>query len=395
MTEKLYYSDSEQFSFRAVVTAVGEDKKGRYVVLDRTLFYPEGGGQPYDQGRLGSAFVRAVHEVDGEIRHYIEGAEILADTGAVGQEVEGLVDEARRRDLMQQHSGEHIVSGMICRRFGCDNVGFHISEDFVTIDFNTGMTPEELLQIEEAANAYVRACVPVRIFVPSPEELAALEYRSKKALEGDVRIVDWPGADRCACCGTHVKNSGEIGLIKLVHLQNHRGGVRIEMLCGGRALRYVTQILAQNSRVSTLFSAKELETAAAAEKLLAENQKLRQRAAILETAAIETKAHALAGAGDVLLWEEGMESEAVRRLCDAVMNVCGGLCAVVSDCGEDGLRYALGQPGGDLREAVKALNAALNGRGGGKPFFVQGTWHASKNAAAAALREHFPTLQER
>ena len=387
MTEKLYYQDAHLFQFTAAVLSCSPEKDGFAVELDRTAFYPEGGGQPSDEGFLipaGGQPVRVsfVKERDGVIIHSCDSPL------TPGQTVSGQVDAERRLDLMQQHSGEHIASGLICRHFGCDNVGFHISDPFVTIDYNVPISWEALLEIEDEANRVVRDNRPVHIFWPSAEELKALEYRSKKELTGDVRIVEYPDADVCACCGTHVSFTGEVGLIKFISVQSHRGGVRIEMLSGKRALSYMRQIQAENHAVSVALSARETQTAAAVLRLQKEALALHERLATLEEESTHAKAARLSGKGNVLLVEKGLSVDSARRLAAAVMETCGGFCGVLSDCGEDGIRYVLGQEGGDLRELTKALNSTFSGRGGGKPFFVQGTLHGNVQEAAAFLQKN-------
>ncbi|MBR6652269.1 MAG: alanyl-tRNA editing protein, partial [Anaerotignum sp.] len=231
MTEKLYYLDAYATTFTAKVLECTEDKKNWKVVLDRTLFYPEGGGQPADMGTLGGVKVLDVHEKDDIITHTTD------KPLEVGAEVEGEIDWERRFDLMQNHSGEHILSGVICQKYGCDNVGFHMGKEMITIDLNTKIPEEDLPWLEEKANEAIWNNVPVGIRYPSKEELDALDYRSKKELEGQVRIVNVGDYDCCACCGTHVKLAGEIGLIKIISSQNYKGGTRLELLSGKRALQ--------------------------------------------------------------------------------------------------------------------------------------------------------------
>ena len=379
MAEKLFYEDPFLVEFTARVLSCTPDKEGFAVTLDRTAFYPEGGGQNADHGTLGGAAVTDVREKEGEVIHYCDKALPVGDT------VAGAIDFARRFDLMQQHSGEHIVSGILCGRHDCDNVGFHIGHDLVTIDFNTQLTMEELREIETLANRYIWEDHPIEVSWPEPEVLAALPYRSKKALTGAVRIVTFPGADCCACCGTHVRSSGQVGMIKLLSCQKFREGVRIEMAAGGRALRYCTEVLDQNTHVSQLLSAKPLETASAVERLQKELYSLRGRVAALEEGDFARKAADYAGQGDVLLVEGPMSSESVRKLCTAVMEFCGGRCAVFAGADGQGYQYALGQPDGDLRSLVKELNAALSGRGGGKPAFAQGSVQATEAEIRAFL----------
>lgn len=365
-TEKLYYEDPFMPSFAATVLSCEEAKGGCAIVLDRTAFYPEGGGQPYDTGVLGGAKVLAVHEKGGVITH-------LCDRPLpVGERVEGEIDWARRFDHMQQHSGEHICSGLICERFHCDNVGFHMGADTVTIDFNADISWEELMEIEEAANRYICEDHAIDIHFYRGAELEKVEYRSKKPLEGDVRIVAFTGADCCACCGTHVLRAGQVGLVKFLSVQKFREGVRIELLCGDRARRYLSACWEQSLHIAQALSVKPVASAAAVERLLTELGALKLRCARLEEAAFAQTAAQYENRGDVLLFEGEMPGDSLRKLCDAVTNRCGGRCAVFA--GADGAyKYAIGCAGGDLRELTKRMNAALSGRGGGKPNFVQGS----------------------
>lgn len=370
--EKLYEADPYLTRFSAVVESCVQGKKGYDVVLDRTAFYPEGGGQPWDTGVLGGVQVLEVHEHEGRVVHTCSGP--LAPAARV----EGVIDWARRFDLMQHHSGEHIVSGIAHAKWGCDNVGFHMGADVVTIDLNVVLDEGRLRELEEEVNRYLWEDHPVLVTYPSPAQLEALEYRSKKALTGRVRIVSFPGADTCACCGTHVSSSGQVGLVKLLSVQKFREGVRIELVCGGRALRYVNKILEQNRQVSNLLSAKAFETGAAVTRLLEENAALTSRALTLEQARFDALAAQYAGAGDVLLFEAGLSPDGVRRMCDAVLRACGGRCACFSGGDGQGYKYAVGQAGGDLRAWSREMNRALNGRGGGRPDFVQGSVQADR-----------------
>lgn len=378
MTEKLYYADPFLREFTAVVRSCEEEKGNWAVTLDRTAFYPEGGGQPADLGQLGGARVVDVRSSANHVVH-------LCDRPLpVGEAVSGEIDWDRRFDFMQQHSGEHIVSGILCSLFHCDNVGFHIGHDLVTIDFNAELSTNDAEYVEKLANQYIWEDHPIQIAYPSSTELENLEYRSKKALTGQVRIVAFPGADCCACCGTHVRSSGQVGLVKLLSCQKFRDGVRIELAAGGRAVRYCSAILAQNTQISQLLSAKPAATAEAVARLQKEAYGLRGRVAELEAGDFARKAERYAGAGDVLLLEGPMSSESLRKLCAVVQETCGGRCAVFA--GADGsYQYAIGQPGGDLRDLAKRLNAALSGRGGGKPAFVQG----SVRTEEAAIRAFF------
>ena len=377
-TEKLYYQDPFMKTFTACVRSCEAGKGGYTVTLDRTAFYPEGGGQPADHGTLGGVHVTDVHEKEGVILHTCDGPL------TVGEMVSGTIDWERRFDHMQQHSGEHIISGILCRRYHCDNVGFHLGADTVTIDYNAELSWEDVLAAEAEANGVIYADRPVEIAFPTPEELHALAYRSKKELTGQVRIVTFPEADCCACCGTHVLRAGQVGLVKVLSCQKFRQGVRLEILCGERAFRYLSQAFEQNRSIGARLSVKAGDTAAAVERLERELGEAKLRLAHLEEQAFAARAEGLAGQGDVVLVEPPMSPDSVRKLCDAVAHRCGGLAAVFA--GEDGAKYnyaLLRADGADIALLVKALNGTLTGRGGGRNGFAQGSVQATGEAIRA------------
>ena len=380
-TEKLYYADPFLTDFTATVLDCQAGKNGYTVTLDRTAFYPEGGGQPADHGTLDGAVVTDVHEKNGVIFHNVDRAV------EIGKTVSGSIDWARRFDHMQQHSGEHICSGLICGRYGCDNVGFHMGTDIVTIDFNADSPWEELLEIEGQANRYIQEDHPIDIQFHRGAELDAIDYRSKKPLEGDVRIVAFPGADCCACCGTHVLRSGQVGLVKFLSVQKFREGVRIELLCGQRALDYLSRTWEQAKIIGQHLSVKPVDAAAAVERLEGELSALKMRCAGLEEAVFAGIAAEQAGKGNVLLFQPPMKPDSVRKLADAVSKACGGLAAVFAGEGSH-YAYALGRANGqDISAAVKALNGALHGRGGGRNGFAQGSVEAAQSAIEAFFKE--------
>ena len=379
MTEKIYEQDPFLVKFEAKVLSCDKGKRSFDIILDRTAFYPEGGGQPYDTGRLEpaggerKAKVLEVHSREGEIVH------TCSHPLEPGTAVTGVIDWDRRFDLMQQHSGEHIVSGLAHALWGCENVGFHMGAEVVTIDFDRPLTEEQLATLEEAANRHLwQVNLPVNITYPSPQELEQIHYRSKKELTGRVRIVEFPGADCCACCGTHVQHPAQVGLVKLLSMEKFRDGVRIQLVCGGRAFRYLNRTWDQNVQVSRSLSAKPFETAGAVTKLLAKNGELKARVMSLEESRFAALAAQYAGAGDVVLFEDGLSPDALRRLCDAVLRTCGGRCACFSGSDGWGYKYAAGQAGGDLRDLAKEMRQALGGGGGGKPDFVQGNVQAKR-----------------
>nr|WP_325211310.1 alanine--tRNA ligase-related protein [uncultured Oscillibacter sp.] len=378
MTQKLYYDDAYLREFPAEVLSCEPAGEAWKVVLDQTAFYPEGGGQPADHGVLKTGGreipVTDVHEKNGAVVHTCSAP---LKPGTV---VAGALDWARRFDHMQQHSGEHIISGILCRLYGCDNVGFHLGAETVTIDYNTDITWEQALEAERLANEAVWADQETEISYPSPEELAALDYRSKKELTGQVRIVEFPEADRCACCGTHVERAGQAGPIKVLSCQKFREGVRIELLCGARALRYLSGAYDQARAVGQRLSVKPLEILGAVERLEDELSAAKARVADLEQTAFAAVAAEQAGRGDVTLFQPPMRPDSLRRLADAVGKSCGGLAAVFSGEGEKWSYALIRADGADIFPLVKALNQALQGRGGGRNGFAQGSVSAGREA---------------
>ena len=373
-TVKLFYEDSHLQEFTAKVVSCDKTETVFHVVLDRTAFYPEGGGQACDLGTLGGANVLDVREKEGNILH-------LCDKKfKIGETVEGRIDWQRRFTLMQQHSGEHIVSGIVHSLFGWHNVGFHMGTELMTIDFDGPICAEALRDIEHRANEAVWANLPVRCWYPDEETLPTVSYRSKKALPWPVRIVEIPGVDRCACCGTHVKMTGEIGLIKLVSCIKFHAGVRIEMACGRNALALTAAVFDQNRAVSQAFSAKMLETGAAAQKMNEALAAEKLRANTLQSQLFDRIAADFAGRGNVWHFADGLAPAQVRELADKIAQHCGGWAAVLSGREADYSICIVSRMGD-----VKAIGQALGARGGGKPGFFQGSLRASRAEIEALL----------
>ena len=376
-TRKLYYEDSHLRTFSAGVLSCEQTEKGYEVILDATAFYPEGGGQAADTGFLNGIRVKDTRERGETVVHFCEAP---LEVGVVA---EGTIDWENRFRRMQQHSGEHIVSGIINRRWGYHNVGFHMGTDIITIDFDGVIPAEELASIEAEANGAVWQNLTVKCWYPSQEELPNVFYRTKRALPWPVRIVQVPGFDSCACCGTHVKATGEIGLIKLFSVIGFRGGTRMEMACGSSALKLLNNAYEQNRQVSQAFSAKIEETGAAARRMNEVEAALKYRVTGLEKRIFAGIADSYAGKGDVVHFEENLDNAAVRDLADAIAENCGGTAAVFSGSDETGYAFCLVTRTGDLRTLGKEMTKALNGRGGGKPIFQQGRVQAPKSEIEA------------
>lgn len=378
MTQKIYETDPYVQNFTAQVLSCTPAQGGFAVVLDRTAFFPEGGGQPCDTGTLGAARVLAVHTDGVTITHTTDAPLTPGDT------VEGCLHWPARLDAMQQHTGEHILSGALHRLFGAENVGFHIGTPYVRMDTSIPLTPAQLAQAEAEANAAVRADTPVHCWVPDPETLARTEYRSKKELTGDVRLVE-AGGDCCACCGTHLARTGEVGLIKIISYAHYKTGMRLAVACGQRAYEAVAGIWADTEAAGRLLSAPVGALTPALERLQGGEAALKARLAALQNTLADVCAANAAPGVPTVLWADGADGDGLRRMAMAITAKTNAPCCTLAPGGQ-GLAYALSAAsGGDVREVCKALNAAFAGRGGGKPGFCQGSLAAADFDAVKAF----------
>ena len=388
-TEKLYDLNSELKTFQArVLQCVPKD--GRFsIVLDRTAFYPEGGGQPADRGVLNFSNILDVQEKDGVIYH-------MADRSIPeGTRVSGGVNWPRRFAHMQQHSGEHIVSGLAHRLFGVDNVGFHMGETSLRVDLSGELSADQLALIERLANEAVWKNLEVKTWYPSEQELEKIDYRSKKKLTGKVRIVEIPGFDTCACCGTHVTRTGEIGAVKLLSSQRYKGGTRLTMVCGGQALLDYGERQNNVSAVSVLLSAKPMEIAQAAKRLLTENADLKRRTSALQSEVFQQKVNSISqDCGNLLAFEDDLTPNELRRFAQLLSEHCSAAAAVFSGSDSEGYRYAVSNGLYDVRPLAKELSAAFSGRGGGSKELVQGSVHGTHETIASFFQQKSFCLSE-
>ena len=389
-TQKYYEADAYRREADAVILAAEPDGRGGgKLALDGTVFYPEGGGQPADHGTLtlpdgARLTVTDVHEQGGVIWHRVDA---LPDTAAPGTAVTGRIDWAWRFDKMQQHTGEHILSGILHQMFGAENVGFHIGFDAVRMDTSVPISAEGLREAELAANRIVWQNVPVLITYPTREELARMTYRSKKEIEGQVRIVTMPGADVCACCGTHTAATGAVGQIKILAAENYKGGVRLSIVCGERALLAAQAMRQRQADIGALLSAKPSETAHAVHRVYDEYTALKFAHFGLCSELFDALAAQVAPGADAIRIVPGLDPDGLHRLAARLSEATTGLCAALT-ANEKGTGYCLAQAGGDLRALTKALNTALNGRGGGKPGICQGSCAAAPEQVETFLKEN-------
>ena len=412
VTEKLYDADAYCRAFTATVISCeeAEDREGLYaVVLNRSAFFPEGGGQYADTGTLQefkkdcetplSGAVKVVDvqvSDDGIITHYCDGAV------TPWAQVTGLLDWEQRFERMQNHTGEHLVSGTVHRLYGLDNIGFHLGERDVTCDFNGELTDEQLREVERVVNRTVWENVEVLAEYPNPATLPDLDYRSKLELTEDVRLVTIPGYDVCACCAPHVARTGEIGLIKIVNSEKAHGGTRVHMICGPWALADYDIKQTNIMRIVDLTSTPQEETAGAVEALQAQNGHLTHELSVAQVQQADIALRFLKeqvgadASGNLVVFLPALETDAIRALANGGRDLCDGvfvaLTAGEKDLGPDGqpqsYRYIATSKSLPLSRLAKEFNASLNGRGGGRDEMVQGSFCAPLEDIVAFFRDH-------
>lgn len=381
-TERLFDTDSYLKEFQATVVSCENNNETTWcVVLDRTAFFPEGGGQSGDTGWLNEIQVTDTREKDGIIYH--ETKEPLE----VGVQVNGKIDFPKRFAKMQQHTGEHILSGLVHAVYGYDNVGFHLGEEFTTLDFNGELTAEQVQDIENRVNQAIFENIPVQVKYPDKEELKTLEYRSKIEIEGQVRIVEIPGIDRCACCAPHVKSTAEVGILKILSCDRHRGGCRLSIVCGMRALGDYQKKQQVSEKISVALSAKIDKIYEAVAHLQEQQQGLREQLNRVQTLYLQEKLEKICPEDSVMcIFEEAIDSIAMRNFVNAAMERCDGICGAFLGNEERGYHYILGSKTMDVREVSKKLNERFSGKGGGKPQMVQGSLHGNEMEIRQLLR---------
>ncbi len=368
MTERLYYKDQYIKEFEAEVLSCKQGKNGFEVILDKTAFFPEGGGQPGDRGIIGQAKVLDTIEKGEDVIHICDCA--------VDGKVNCALDFDLRFSYMQQHTGEHVFSGIQHSICGFDNVGFHMGESCITVDFNGVVSAEELEKIEKLSNEAIYKNIPVEIIYPSDDELKNYDYRSKKEIKGQVRLTKIGDVDLCACCGTHVATTGEIGIIKVLSVMNYKSGVRVSLQIGRKAFEDYCEKNANVYAISNLLCAKTEEVASAVEKLQLRLKEADFRYNQLKKELFAEKSKNASGE-KCCMFDDGASADDARVFADMLADKVG-TAAVFSGDDESGYKYAVVSRENDVREIGKALNAALSGRGGGKPNMIQGSVAATK-----------------
>lgn len=378
MTEKLYYRNAYIKEFRANVLSVSRTDTGYDVILDRTAFFPEEGGQSADRGRISDAQVLDVQEEDGVIHHLTDKAPVLG-------EAECEIDFDERFEKMQLHTAEHIICGMIHKLFGYDNVGFHLGTEEVTFDVNGIITREELDRVESLANEVVFSNVAIETLFPTPDELSNMKYRAKlDTLEG-IRIVKIGDYDTCACCAPHVAYTGEVGLIKILDFMKHRGGTRVWMTAGRRAVADYRAKYENIKKISALTSAPQHDTAEILEAYMHESESIKSalKAARIKIAELEAERIDVTEKNAVFYLPDFTTPELIAFSNVAKAKV-GGITVALSG-NESDFKYVISSENCELTKKIKEINKALSGRGGGKPNMMQGSFGAS----LAEIRKYF------
>ena len=382
---KLFYEDTTLTDFTATVTSCEPvaDKNQYRILLNSTAFFPEEGGQSADKGTLNGFDVLDVQIKDDLIYHYLT---IPMEPGTT---VTGHVDWAQRFDFMQQHSGEHIISGLVHNRFGYNNVGFHLSINEVTLDFDGELTPDQIREIELRANEIIYQNLPVEITYPSKEALASLSYRSKIEIEGQVRIVTIPDVDVCACCAPHVERTGEIGIIKIINCQSHRGGVRLNILCGTRALADYNKKQDSVTAVSVALSAKQDLIAEAVLKLKDDILHQQERINNLQAKYLELCISTLPAPSETehaVLFVDKMDTIAIRNTVNALVEKYPGYCAVFSGDEKDGYQFIVGSKNKDCKELAQLFRTEFGAKCGGNTPMIQGSVTAVAKRIEACIK---------
>ncbi|MBR5826681.1 MAG: alanyl-tRNA editing protein [Clostridia bacterium] len=384
MTEKLFDTDSYITEFECKVIDLYTEDNFLCLILDRTAFFPEGGGQTCDKGWLNSANVENVQNIGGNIIHFVENSEENVKMFTVGSVLSGKIDFKKRFSDMQQHTGEHIFSGIVHSLYGYNNVGFHLGTEVVTLDFDGELKEDDVCKVENLVNKAVWDNLEIRVLFPSDEELSSIDYRSKIEIEGQTRLVEIPGVDMCACCAPHVKFTGEVGIIEVVNFERYKGGTRLSILCGERALADIRHKLNENRRISVLTKAKQSDTAVAVERLLEENERLKYEINGLNRRFLEGEAEKIEPTDKIIIFDSRLKDKLLSDFTLSLMEKASEFVACFCPDG-DVIKYCIASKTIDLRPLCKELNTAFSGRGGGRPEIVQGSLTATEDAVRAFI----------
>ena len=384
-TVRLFDEDSYIKEFDATVVACDKCERGYETVLDRTAFFPEGGGQDPDPGLLDENEVLFVREKDGVIYH-------LTDKPfEIGQTVTGKIDFKERFRRMQNHTAEHILSGIIHSVYGFENVGFHLSEEYFRADYDGELDREDIKKLEVLINYAIAENHPVKAWYPDAETLAGIGYRSKKDICGKIRLVEIEGVDICACCAPHVAMTGEVGVFKVIEHMRYKGGTRIIALAGSDAVKLFINEHEMLSDIASGFSAKREEAKSAVDRLSDECRSLKREISKLNRELLSSMLSAVEYTEGNLcfFFEAGRDADAVREFVNAAVSRCGGVCAAFIGDDKNGYRYIIGSEKINLKDKCKIINGAIDGKGGGSDRMICGTARAGKLEIERFFRGNF------
>jgi len=379
VTEKIYYTDQYLKEFEGTVVSCEKDENGKYnIILDRTAFFPEGGGQDADSGTLNGKEIEYVFEKGEDVVH------VCSEPFDIGEKVKGIIDFDKRFLIMQKHSGEHIFCGVAHSLYGVENMGFHIGSECITVDFDKILTPEEVRNAEKITNEIIWDNRKITSSFPTHEEAENIEFRSKKEIKGQIRLVTIENCDVCACCGTHVKMTGEIGCLKITSISKKRSGTSVTMQVGKDAFEDYSAKHDELARLSNMLALKPLEIADGVQRLKDEIANLKYELQKVKLDSFAEKIKDLSGDIEII-FEKDLTPDEVRKMCDLLADKVT-VAAVLSGSDEAGYKYTLASRSMDLRQLAKDFNTALSGRGGGKPEMVQGNVSAKQNEIENFLR---------
>ena len=383
-TEALYDRDAFAKDFVGKVISCEEvklkDKTAYKVVLNQTAFFPEQGGQTSDIGTLDAAKVMDVQIEDEVIYHYCTSGFLI------GEEVHGVIDWEHRFNNMQQHTGEHIFTGIAHNTYGADNVGFHLSDNTVTLDLNIELSDEQVDYIEKRANEIIAADVAVKAYYPNQALLGAINYRSKKEIAGAVRLVEIEGVDLCACCAPHVKSTGQVGMLKVVSFGKYKGGTRVYILCGLRALADYNRRMKLLEQSYQLLNCKDDELPEKIAGLIEDNKQLKYRISDIKSGMLTNQIETISpDLTDVTIFMEDLDAKIMRDGVNALVEKHEGLCAIFSGNDEDGYNFVIGSRTRDCAAIATGLRELLGAKGGGSKQMAQGNVAATRNQIESTL----------
>ena len=392
-TVKLYDNQPYETEFTAKIIKISSiDRENNLyeLVLDQTLFFPEAGGQSCDKGSINIGDFSTVVEkvvIDNEdiITHIIHSEHPLQPDNLIGIEIAGMIDWTHRFSNMQQHSAEHIFSGIVHRKYGFENVGFHLSDNNVTMDYSGYLSPEQVAEIESETNRVIAQNISITCYYPNENEFKDIDYRCKSELSGDIRIVEIEGVDICACCCPHVKQTGEIGLMKVISSIRYKGGIRLSILCGFRALEYFNSLYAQMGELKSLLSAEQSEIVNTVTLLKNEKDELKNKLREINREQLVSEIDNLADGSPALIFADDINPKSQREALNYLISKRNNYCGILVGNDKKGYSYLIGSNNLDSVLVQAKLKEGLNAKGGGKKEMIQGFAQASRNEIEALL----------